>query len=393
MGHFMQRIAGVFWTFLRLGLIAFGGPVAHMGYYRRWFVEDRAWLSDAAYAQLVALCHMLPGPSSSQTGFAIGIHRAGLAGGVAAWLGFTLPSALIMIAIGIGVTRLGDFALAGWLQGLKLAAIAIVANALYGMARQLCPDRARAAIAAGAALGATLLPGVTGQIGMIAAGGVIALIAFRPTTGVTSELSVPLTRMHGAIALALFAGGMLAIGLPWGGADPLWGVLYRSGALVFGGGHVVLPLLEAGLVAPGLMDGEHFLAGYGAAQAVPGPIFTFGGYLGAQLVPDQALAAGLLAIVVIFAPGLLLVAGLLPFWKALSGYSRVQQALLGINAAVVGLLAAVLWDPLLTVGISNAADLVIATTALAAITLGRAPAYAVVAGCAIAGELALRLPL
>ncbi|MEX0430240.1 chromate efflux transporter [Spiribacter insolitus] len=387
----MPRIGEIFWTFLRLGLIAFGGPVAHLGYFRRWFVEERQWLGDEAYAQTLALCQMLPGPSSSQTGFAIGIHRGGLIGGIAAWTAFTLPSALIMIAIGMGITTLGEFAGAGWLQGLKLAAVAVVANALYGMARQLCPDLPRIGIAVVATLGASLLPNVGGQVAMIILGGLAALAFLdTPTTSTGGRLNVDISRRQGLVALGIFIAGLVILTLP--GVSALWGVLYRSGALVFGGGHVVLPLLETGLVTPGLIDGDRFLAGYGAAQAIPGPIFTFGGYLGAQIMPNQALWAGLLAIVVIFLPGLLLVAGLLPFWSALSRFPPIRQALLGINAAVVGLIAAVLWDPILIQGIGGPMDALIALLALAGLALLRLPAWAVVAACALAGELVTRLP-
>ena len=386
----MAAIAEIFWTFFRLGLIAFGGPLAHLGYYRRWFVEQRQWMSDGAYAQLVALGQMLPGPSSSQTGFAIGIHRAGLAGGLAAWVGFTLPSAVLMIGLGIGLQRVEDLAESGWLNGLKLAAIAVVAQALYGMARQLCPDPTRAIIAAAAALGASLIPGISGQLGVIMVGGLAAMLLLSPPASGPGDLRVPMRRRTALMALGLFVLGLGVIALP-GSSESLWGVLYRSGALVFGGGHVVLPLLETGLVTPGLIDNDRFLAGYGAAQAVPGPIFTFGGYLGAQIAPGQAVAAGLLGVALIFAPGLLLMTALLPFWHSLSEWRRIQQALLGINAAVVGLLAAVLWHPLLTRGITEPVDAFIALAALAALMAARAPSYLVVAACAIAGEVALRL--
>ena len=386
----MAAIAEIFWTFFRLGLIAFGGPVAHLGYYRRWFVEQRQWMSDGAYAQLVALGQMLPGPSSSQTGFAIGIHRAGLAGGLAAWVGFTLPSAVLMIGLGIGLHRVEDLADSGWLNGLKLAAIAVVAQALYGMARQLCPDLTRALIAVGAALGASVIPGISGQLGVMMVGGLAAMLLLSPPASGPGDLRVPMRRRTALMALGLFVLGLGVIALP-GSSESLWGVLYRSGALVFGGGHVVLPLLETGLVTPGLIDNDRFLAGYGAAQAVPGPIFTFGGYLGAQIAPGQAVAAGLLGVALIFAPGLLLMTALLPFWHSLSKWRRIQQALLGINAAVVGLLAAVLWHPLLTRGITEPVDAFIALAALAALMAARAPSYLVVAACAIAGEVALRL--
>ncbi len=390
----MSRTAEIFWTFLRLGLVAFGGPVAHLGFYRRWFVEQRQWLGDEGYAQLVALSQMLPGPASSQTGFAIGIHRGGLIGGLAAWVGFTLPSALIMIALGLGVLGLGDFATSGWLQGLKLAAVAIVAHALYGMARQLCPDAPRLILAGIAAVGASLIPGVLGQLAMIALGAVFAgLFLTAPAAVNPATMTVPISRRTGVIALILFAAALLALSLPNPVISPLWSVLYRSGALVFGGGHVVLPLLETGLVTPGLIDSDRFLAGYGAAQAIPGPIFSFAGYLGTQIHPTHAVIGGLIAVIMIFAPGLLLVTAVLPFWSTLSRYAPVRKALLGINAAVVGLLAAVLWDPLLSSGVRGLTDGLILITALAALFALRAPAYWVVAGCALAAELATRVVL
>ncbi|TQF01102.1 MAG: chromate efflux transporter [Spiribacter salinus] len=388
----MQRSAEIFWVFLRLGCIAFGGPVAHLGYYRRWFVDERQWLTDAAYAQLMALSHMLPGPSSSQTGFAIGLHRGGLAGGLAAWVGFTLPSAVIMIAFGVGTMAFAELGNAGWLQGLKLAAIAVVANALYGMARQLCPDRPRALIALGAAMGVSFMPGIAGQVSVIVAGGLVALLIMPPPSVNDVDGPAPLSPRIGIAALALFGIGVVLVGLPVLDIAPAWTALYRSGALVFGGGHVVLPLLESGLVNPGIIEGDRFLAGYGLAQAVPGPVFTFGGYLGTQALPDMPIWAGLLGVVTLFAPGLLLMAGLLPFWGHVSRYARAQQALLGINAAVVGLLAAVLWDPLLTGGIRQLSDAGIAGAALAALSLGRVPAYLVVAACAALAQLLTYLP-
>jgi chromate transporter len=387
----MTAIAEIFWTFLRLGLVAFGGPVAHLAYFRRWLIDERGWLSDAAYAQIIALAHLLPGPSSSQTGFAIGIQRGGLAGGLAAFIGFTLPSAVIMIALGYGMAQWSGTAEAGWIQGLKLAAIAVVANALYGMARQLCPDAPRLVFAAVAALGASLIPGVGGQILMIVVGAGLALIVLPPPTQSLSVLDSPINRRQGSVLLAVFATVLAASVVVSFQTTALWAVLYQSGALVFGGGHVVLPLLETGLVTPGLIDSEQFLAGYGGAQAIPGPVFSFGGYLGAQIYPNQALLGGLLGLVMIFAPGMLLVAGLMPFWQSLSRYTRVQQALLGINAAVVGLIAAVLWDPLLTAGIASGVDATVAAAALLALAGLRIPVYWVVGGCAVGVELITRL--
>jgi chromate transporter len=387
----MAEAARIFWVFLRLGCVAFGGPVAHLAFFRRWLVEERRWLTDEAYTQTLALCQMLPGPSSSQTGFAIGIHRGGLIGGAAAWLGFTLPAAVLMITLGMGLTGLEAWQGGGWIDGLKLGAVAVVANALIGMAHQLCPDIRRAAIAALSAVGALLIPGVYGQLAMIVAGGVLAGFFLSPPATPPTTLNVPISRRQGAGLLLIFGLGLAVFSLSALGQSPLWGVLYRSGSLVFGGGHVVLPLLESGLVAPGLIDSERFLAGYGAAQAIPGPVFSFSGFLGAQVMPQTPLMAGLLAVVLLFAPGLLLVAGLLPFWQTLGRYRAMRQALLGINAAVVGLIAAVLYDPILTRAVQGPGDAIIASVALLILARNRMPVYWMIAGCAIAGGLAHRI--
>jgi len=387
----MTALFELFTVFLRLGLIAFGGPVAHLGYFHRCFVRDRYWLDDATYGQIVALCQMLPGPTSSQTGFAIGIQRAGIAGGLAAWLGFTLPSALIMIALGAGLHHWGSVDAAGWLTGLKLAAVAVVAHALYGMARHLCPDRRRARIAVASGLVISLAPGAIAP-GVAIIGGALAGLALCPANPSThADPGARISRRQGMIALALFVGGLIAVTGPLATA-PLWSVLYQSGALVFGGGHVVLPLLETGLVGPGLIDANHFLAGYGAAQALPGPLFSFGGFLGAATIGQTPVLAGLLATSLLFAPGLLLVVGLLPFWQAAGRYPAVGRALPGINAAVVGLLAAVLWDPVITRGVDSPEQAGIAIIALLALALTRTPPWAVVAGCALAGAGSGYLP-
>jgi chromate transporter len=387
----MTALFELFTVFLRLGLIAFGGPVAHLGYFHRCFVRDRRWLDDATYGQIVALCQMLPGPTSSQTGFAIGIQRAGIAGGLAAWLGFTLPSALIMIALGAGLHHWGSVDAAGWLTGLKLAAVAVVAHALYGMARHLCPDRRRAGIAVASGLVISLAPGAIAP-GVVIIGGALAGLALCPANPSThADPGARISRRQGMIALALFAAGLIAVTGPLATA-PLWSVLYQSGALVFGGGHVVLPLLETGLVGPGLIDANHFLAGYGAAQALPGPLFSFGGFLGAATIGQTPVLAGLLATSLLFAPGLLLVVGLLPFWQAAGRYPAVGRALPGINAAVVGLLAAVLWDPVITRGVDSPEQAGIAVIALLALALTRTPPWAVVAGCALAGAGSGYLP-
>jgi chromate transporter len=386
----MVEAVRIFWVFLRLGCVAFGGPVAHLAFFRRWLVEERHWLSDEAYTQTLALCQMLPGPSSSQTGFAIGIHRGGLVGGIAAWLGFTLPGAMLMIALGTGLTSLEAWQGGGWIDGLKLGAVAVVANALIGMAHQLCPDTRRAGIAAFSTVGALLLPGVIGQLAMILAGGVLAGFLLAPPATPSASLNVPISRRQGAGLLLLFGLGLALFSLTAVGHS-LWTVLYRSGSLVFGGGHVVLPLLESGLVAPGLIDSERFLAGYGAAQAIPGPVFSFSGFVGAQIMPQTPVMAGLLAVVLLFAPGLLLVAGLLPFWQMMAQYRPMRQALLGVNAAVVGLIAAVLYDPILTRALHGPDDAIIAGVALVILAKTRVPVYWIIAGCAIAGGLVHRI--
>ncbi|WP_369691923.1 chromate efflux transporter [Spiribacter salilacus] len=371
----MHRALEIFWAFLRLGLIAFGGPIAHLVFFRRWFVEQRRWLSDTAYTQIVALAQVIPGPASSQAGFAIGLHRGGLVGGIAAWIGFTLPAAVIMIGFGTVYTQ-------GFISGLKLAAIAVVAHALYGMAKSICVDWQRGAIAMVCAIGASVIPGIFGQISMLLLGAIAALMLLKPTATPHQAINIPVSRTLAVSAFLLFIiGFLLTLGLP-GIHGGLWSVLFQSGALVFGGGHVVLPLLESGLVPTGLIDTEAFLAGYGAAQAIPGPLFTFAGYLGAQIHPELAILAGGLALICIFAPGLLLVLALLPVWQRLTDFPRAQQALTGINIAVVGLLAAVLINPLLLQGINDWKDAAVALLAFAALLSGRVPVYLVVIICA-----------
>ncbi len=316
-------------AFTRLGVTSFGGPIAHLGYFRAEFVERRRWLDDRAFTDLVALCQFLPGPASSQTGFALGLLRAGLPGALAAWIGFTLPSAVLLVLFAYGARFIG----AGLLHGLQLVAVAVVAQAVWGMARTLCPDRPRAAIATLAAVLLLLAPGAGAQIGAIVLGALAGLAIGAEPGPPASALVSAVGRRAGAACLALYA-LLLVLPLP-----PLFAAFYRSGALVFGGGHVVLPLLRDAVVTPGFVSDSAFLAGYGAAQAVPGPLFTFAAYLG-------AVAAGLpgaaLALVAIFLPGMLALLGTLPFWDALRTRKRAQAAMRGINAAVVGILGAAL---------------------------------------------------
>ena len=387
----------VFSIFLRLGLTSFGGPVAHLGYYRAEFVARRKWLDEAAFADIVALCQFLPGPASSQVGISIGIMRAGLPGALAAWLGFTMPSALAMIAFGYGVAWLGDLSHAAWLHGLKIVAVAVVANAVWGMARNLCPDRERATIAVGAAILAIALPSSLGQIGAIVAGG---LIGWGFLKGVdigsgSAALVIGIPRAWSVVAAVLFFA--LLFGLPLvTAAAPSHALaefdsFYRSGALVFGGGHVVLPLLQAAVVPPGWVSNDGFLAGYGAAQAVPGPLFTFSAYLGTVMgPPPNGCLGGLICLVAIFLPSFLLLIAALPYWEMLRRRPAVQSALRGINAAVVGILLAALYNPVWTSAILSPRDFAIGIVAFLLLALWRVPPWLVVIlGAVATASLAL----
>jgi len=376
----------------RLGLTSFGGPVAHLGYFREEYVVRRRWLDEATYADLVALCQFLPGPASSQVGIAIGITRGGLLGGVAAWLGFTLPSAIALVLFAYGVRGLGA-ADAGWLHGLKVAAVAVVALAVWGMARSLAPDRARATIAILCAFCALLSPTGVGQVLIIAAAALVGLWLLPGSAAArATERPVPVSRALGACMLLVFFGLLIAlpiarqiVGLQ---ALAVFDSFFRAGSLVFGGGHVVLPLLQAEVVPPGWVTGEEFVAGYGAAQAVPGPLFTFAAYLGAVMGPrPNALAGAVIALVAIFLPSFLMIVGALPFWDALRGRSSFQAALRGINAAVVGLLLAALYQPVWTSAIRGPADVGLALAAFGLLAFWKAPPWLVVVLAAAAGAL------
>jgi len=380
-------------VFLGLGLRAFGGPVAHLGYLREEFVVRRRWLAQSSYAELIALCQFLPGPASSQVGFAIGLHRAGYAGALCAWLGFTLPSALLMTAFAFGATSLNSAAQLGLLHGLKLVAVVIVAQAVFGMARTLCPDVARAGVAL-LALGVSLrLPGLAGQLLVMTAGALLGvLLCRRAASGIAAApaAAVPVSRRAGTVALALFLGLLFA--LPWlqrhlhSAPLGLFSAFYRSGALVFGGGHVVLPLLRAAFVPPGWVSDGDFLAGYGAAQALPGPLFTFAAYLGALARPwAHPLAGAALGLLGIFLPGMLILVAALPLWRQLSRRTLARAAVLGVNAAVVGLLAAALYEPVWVSAVHSGADLALVLAAFALLTLARWPPWTVVLLTACAG--------
>jgi chromate transporter len=378
-------------VFLKLGLSSFGGPVAHLGYFRTEFVERRRWLDDKSYGDLVALCQFLPGPASSQVGMALGLRRAGWAGALAAWLGFTLPSAIALILFACGVAEWSGLAASGAVHGLKVVAVAVVAQAVWGMAKSLCPDRLRAGIAIVAALVVLAVPTAAGQIGAIVFGGLVGLWALKlghqaPAT----HQDYGVGRRTGALLLAVFVALLVLLPALAASHPSLWlqatAVFYKAGALVFGGGHVVLPLLQAGVVPPGWISNDAFLAGYGAAQAVPGPLFTFAAYLGTAMpTPVGGWGGGLVLLVVIFVPAFLLVAGALPFWEALRQRDGVQRAMGGVNAAVVGVLGAALYDPVWTSAIHSRADFGLALAAFGLLVYVRLSPVLVVALAAASG--------
>ena len=376
---------------LRLGLTSFGGPIAHLGYFRHEYVERRHWLDEATFADFVALSQLLPGPASSQVGILVGTLRAGIVGGIAAWLGFTMPSAIAMVLFAL-VARNADVSSAGWVDGLKVAAVAIVTQAVYLMARALTPDWRRRLVAILAAIVALAWTTPFAQVAIIAAGALIGrFLLSSPTAQPTGPEPSAVSRRVGMLCLTVFV--VLLVGLPLlvrisGQPVALFEAFYRSGALVFGGGHVVLPLLHATVVDPGWVSNDKFLAGYGAAQAVPGPLFSFSAYLGAVSGPaPNGLTGATIALVAIFLPSFLLIFGALPFWDRLRGSTGFRRALTGTNAAVVGILAAALYTPVWTSAITYPVDVGVAAVALAMLLTGRVPPLVVVAFCAVAGQL------
>lgn len=383
----------VFLIFLRLGLTSFGGPIAHLGYFRDEFVTQRQWLTERSYADLVALCQFLPGPASSQVGIALGLSRSGYTGALAAWAGFTLPSAIALILFALGIASYGDAMPSGVLHGLKVVAVAVVAQAVWGMARNLCPDAPRITIMAAATCFVLLVPSAWGQVGVIAIAAVVGLLLFKPQQGAAHDpLPIAMRRRVGLFWLTLFFA--LLMGLPLLTAMfpnhtlAMVDAFYRAGSLVFGGGHVVLPLLQAEVVPSGWVSNDAFLAGYGAAQAVPGPLFTFAAFLGASMnqTPSGWLG-GLVCLLAIFAPSFLLVVGALPFWERLRRNTRTQAALLGINAAVVGLLLAALYQPVWTSAVRAPQDFGLALVALIALMFWKLPPWLVVVGSGVVGWL------
>jgi chromate transporter len=378
-------------VFLRLGLSSFGGPLAHLGYFHEEFVVRRRWLEERAYADLVALCQFLPGPASSQVGFSIGLMRSGYWGGLAAWIGFTLPSAIAMVLFAYGARALGGPLGLGLLHGLKLVAVAIVARAVWGMARSLCPDRQRAAIAVSAAIIVLVGRSSSAQLLAILLGGFVGLWICRTSIpAAVGSLAVPVSRRVGIAMLTTFAG--LLIGLPLLhrltqlSGIALFGAFYNAGALVFGGGHVVLPLLRDAFVTPGWVSDDAFLSGYGAAQALPGPLFSFAAYLGAVVgSTPHGVAGAALGLVGIFLPGLLLLLGVLPFWDTLRTRASAPAAMRGINAAVVGLLGAALYNPLWVNSVRSPGDIGVALFGFILLTLWRIPPLWVVIIGALGG--------
>ena len=380
-------------AFGKLGVSCFGGPIAHIGYFREEFVVQRRWLDEHAYADLVALCQFLPGPASSQIGFSIGLMRGGYLGGLAAWTAFTLPSAILLLLFAYGANALQGPIGTGLLHGLKLVAVAIVAQAVWGMARTLAPDRERASIAVVAALIILFSSASVAQMGAIALGGVAGLWLCRaalPASTGEGHMSIPVSRPVGFLCLAAFF--LLLFGLPllltWSNSQgvALFDAFYRSGALVFGGGHVVLPLLREATVTRGWVSDDVFLAGYGAAQAVPGPLFTFAAYLGAVMKPlPHGVAGATISLIAIFLPGILVLMGALPFWETFRRHARAQAVMRGVNAAVVGLLGAALYNPVWTSSVKGPGDFGIALVGFVLLTVWQTPPLIVVAVSALGG--------
>lgn len=392
-GSFLE----VLWVSLRLGLTSFGGPIAHLGYFHEEYVKRRKWIDEQSYADLVALCQFLPGPASSQVSIAIGIARARLLGGIAAWLGFTMPSALALIVFALGIGAVASAADAGWLHGLKVVAVAVVAQAVWGMARSLCPDRERATIAIIASIVTLAWPTALGQLSSIAIAGIVGLILFPGAASSSlAHMRFPIGKKTGIAAWIIFFA--LLSGLPLlRQIQPIhtlevFDSFFRVGSLVFGGGHVVLPLLQTEVVGPGWITNEQFVAGYGATQAVPGPLFTFSAYLGAVMGPEpNGWAGAMLALVAIFLPSFLLIAGALPFWDILRSVPVFQSALKGINAAVVGLLLTALYKPVWTSAIYSPADFGLGLIAFGLLMFWKFPPWVVVILTAAGGEVIARI--
>ena len=388
----MNRPTEVFLVFLRLGCIAFGGPVAHLGYYHDAFIKQRKWIDEASYADLVALCQFLPGPTSSQVGFAIGYRRAGVLGAFLAWAGFTLPSAVLMIGFGLGMSSMGILDAAGWIIGLKLVAVVVVAHALLTLYTKLCPDRSTALIAAAAAAVLVVVAHPLMQIGVILGGFAVGCFLFDEKAEPASEpVGLNAERLPGRALLVAFFAGLLAFvvlaALFPGSLFAVADAFYRAGSMVFGGGHVVLPLLERYTVGAGWVDAETFLAGYGATQAMPGPLFTFTAFLGSVInLGPRGSVGGLFALVMVYVPSWLMVLGLLPYWDRLRRMDWIRSGLKGTNAVVVGLLFAAFCSPIIAEGIeADSGRLAFTVMAFALLKYAKLPVWALVIGCAVVG--------
>lgn len=389
----MANIFEVFWIFLKLGFTSFGGPIAHLGYFHDEFVLRRKWLDEHAYADLVALCQFLPGPASSQVGMALGFSRAGYFGAIAAWIGFTLPSAALLVLFAFGISSLTGTIHLSYLHGLKIVAVSIVAHAIWGMSTKICPDKIRATMAVVAAILASLMTSALAQIGIIAAGGAIGIALLKNNDQLPhSPFSTKSSRRAGTFLLAVFA--VILIGLPLlvslynNVALKQFDSFYRAGSLVFGGGHVVLPLLKNEVVTSGWVSNESFMAGYGAAQAIPGPLFSFSAYLGAvSSVQPSGIIGALICLIAAFLPSFLLVLGVLPFWENLRKFDQMKFAMKGINATVVGLLLAAFYNPVWSSAIFTAKDFAIALGAFLLLMFWKAPSWLVVILTALATGL------
>lgn len=379
----------VFLAFLKLGLTSFGGPIAHLGYFRDEFVGRRKWFSDESYADLVALCQFLPGPASSQVGIAIGLSKAGYRGALGAWLGFTLPSAIALILFALGIATYSDYISDGVLQGLKIAAVAIVAQAILGMGRSLCPDTKRISIMALTACFVLWQPTVWGQMIAIILSGLVGVVLLKAEPNhERNTFYVPITPKAGIRWLCVFI--IIFIALPILSALfpsktlEVIDMFYRTGSLVFGGGHVVLPLLQAELVPSGIVNNDLFLAGYGATQAVPGPLFTIASFLGATMESGMnSWIMGFITLLAVFAPSFLLVFAILPYWDRLRHHQQIRSVLMGVNASVVGILLAAFYQPVWTSSIFNAQDFGLAIIAFVALNYWKCPPWAVVLGCGV----------
>lgn len=387
----IKKTIEVFLTFLRLGLTSFGGPIAHLGYFRDEFVERKKWLDEYEYADLVALCQFLPGPASSQVGIAIGLKRAGYLGAVAAWIGFTLPSAVILILFGLGISQ--NHLAGSWLHGLKVVAVAVVAQAVWAMSVKLCPDKERATIAIAAAIAAAMISSPFAQLLIIIFGGAIGILMLRKAQILPhSSMETNVSKKMGMVLLLSFIGLLVLLPIASGFIGwqslKLFDSFFRTGSFVFGGGHVVLPLLEAEVVSPGWVSKEMFMAGYGAAQAIPGPLFSFSAYLGAvSNVSPFGWTGGLICLVAAFLPSFLLIVGVQPFWEKLRQHPEIRFAMLGINAAVVGLLISAFYNPVWISAVFGPKDFALAAACFLLLVFWKFPSWLVVLIGAMVGGL------